>query len=194
MTLTKQEACALLHISDSTMTRRMRAGQYKFTRTGSGQYAAVSFTYADLGLVELSPAVAVEVVPEPEPRPAPAPAVERIPTLQECGLPITEDSLGNPVHGPATKYSLLGPNPSVERRPKPGLFDHMNPALIGQTKIGVDGQPIFDAASDNHPLTAALIAQGKMQPTKATKSRYPNQTRQEFLTLIFQDIGRGYSR
>lgn len=32
MTLTKQEVCALLHISDSTLQRRMKAGVYQFTR------------------------------------------------------------------------------------------------------------------------------------------------------------------
>lgn len=59
-TLTKAEACALLHISDSTMTRRLKAGIYQCTRTGEGQYARLSFSYADIGLTE----------PQPEPTPA----------------------------------------------------------------------------------------------------------------------------
>jgi hypothetical protein len=192
-TLSKAEACALLHISDSTLTRRMRKGVYKFTRTGEGQYAEVQFTCEGLGLVE----------PSPEPTPAFAeaqrtPAVEAkpapMPDIAEVGaLPISEDSLGNPIGG-ASKYSLLGPQPPVEHRPKPGLFDHMDPALLGATEITTDGQPIFDGSSDTHPLNQRAIALGHLEPTKATKSRHPNQTRQEFLNLIFQDVRRGYSR
>jgi hypothetical protein len=190
-TLSKAEACALLHISDSTMTRRMRKGVYKFTRTGSGQYAAVSFTYEGLGLVE----------PSPEPTPAvaeaqPTPAVEAkpVPTLQEAsGLPIAEDSLGNPIGGPS-KYSLLGPQPPVEPRPKPGLFDHMDQALLGDTVTDWNDQPIFDGSSDNHPLNKRAVALGHLEPTKPAKFRHPNQTRQEFLNAIFQDVCRGYSR
>jgi hypothetical protein len=191
--LSKAEACALLRVSDSTMTRRMRKGVYKFTRTGEGQYAEVQFTYEGLGLVE--PLPGVEVVPEPQPTPERMPAVkaQTVPTLQESGgLPITEDSLGNPVHGPATKYSLLGPHPPIERTPTPGPFDHMDPALLPQTNYGADDLPIFDAASDNHPINAALIAQGKMQPMP-TKPRHPNRYRNEILQLLC-DVRRGQSR
>jgi hypothetical protein len=189
-TLSKAEACALLHISDSTMTRRMRAGQYKFTRTGNGQYAAVSFTYEGLGLVEPTPAVAeAQPMPAVEAKPVPMP----VPTLQESGeLPITEDSLGNPVHGPATKYSLLGPHPPIQPSVPPGPFDHMDAALLGGRGIGVDGQTIFDAASDNHPINAALIAQGKLQPTPA-RPRHPNRYRNEILQFLC-DVRRGQSR
>jgi hypothetical protein len=190
--LTKGEAAALLHISESTLQRRIKAGVYSCTRTGEGQYAPITFTYADLGLTETTPPT-----PERKPKPVvevqPVPERELIPALQESGgLPITEDSLGNPVHGPATKYSLLGPHPPVQHTPTPGPFDHMNPALLPQTNYGADGLPIFDAASDNHPLNAALIAQGKMQPTP-TKPRHPNRYRNEILQLLC-DVRRGQSR
>jgi hypothetical protein len=191
-TLTKAEAAALLHISESTLQRRIKAGIYSCTRTGEGQYAPITFTYADLGLTEPTPPT-----PEREPTPRvevqPVPERERIPTLQESGgLPITEDSLGNPVHGPATKYSLLGPHPPIQRTPTPGPFDHMDPALLGGRGTGVDGQPIFDAASDNHPLVAQAIREGKMQPTP-TKSRHPNRYRNEILQLLC-DVRKGQSR
>ncbi len=48
MTFTKKQAAALLGISPRTLDRRMKAGVYKFTRTGEGQFAELSFTHADL--------------------------------------------------------------------------------------------------------------------------------------------------
>src|SRR6266849_6904545 len=71
-TLTKAEACALLFISESTMTRRLKAGRYKATKEGDGKFAPLVFTYADIGLTE--PVAEVESStdlvehPEPEPR------------------------------------------------------------------------------------------------------------------------------
>jgi hypothetical protein len=81
-TLTKAEACALLFISESTMTRRLKAGRYTCTRTGTGKYDPVTFTHEQLGLT--APVAEVEPVsdsdthgpvvlsttrPEPEPEP-----------------------------------------------------------------------------------------------------------------------------
>jgi hypothetical protein len=190
-TLSKAEACALLHVSDSTMTRRMRKGVYKFTRTGEGQYAEVQFTYEGLGLVE----------PTPEPTPAvavaqPTPAVEAKPVpMPDIKVP---DAFNPQEYRDGFGHTITG---NYEHRmfetrtaQKPGLFDHMDPALLGGTEIGADGQPIFDGSSDNHPLNVRAIALGHLEPMKPAKSRHPNQNRQELLNAIFSDIRRGYSR
>jgi hypothetical protein len=194
-TLSKAEAADLLHISERTLRRRMKAGVYKFTRTGEGQFAEVSFTYADIGLTE----------PEATPLPAtvevkrnPAPAnvghYEDEPSFAEkFKAGEATDSIGNDLFKP-NPVSLLGPNPPVVRTPLPGLFEHMDSALLGGTDSDTQGQPIFDGASDNHPLNVRAIAEGKQEPTKAPASRHPNQTRQEALNLIFRDIRLGYSR
>lgn len=61
ITLSRKEAAALLWISDSTLLRRTKSGQYTATRTGEGQFGKLSYTYAGLGLAEPTPA------PEPQP-------------------------------------------------------------------------------------------------------------------------------
>ncbi|SRR5712692_71484 len=190
-TLSKDDACALPHISDSTMTRRMRKGVYKFTRTGDGQYAPITFTHEQLGLP----------TPEPEPTPTvaeaqPTPAVKAKPIpMPDIAAPDAfnpqeyRDGFGHTITG-NSKHRMF----ETRTTPKRSLFDHMDPSHFAETKYGTDGQPIYDASSDNHPVNASLIAQGKREPTKAAKSRHPNQTRQDFLNLIFSDIRRGYSR
>ena len=79
MRLSKKEACALLHISESTLLRRMKAGRYKFSKVGEGQYAKLSFTYAGIGLTEPIPEViplAVSHAPAPVPEPVQEPEPE----------------------------------------------------------------------------------------------------------------------
>jgi hypothetical protein len=80
--MNKREAAALLHISPRTLERRMKAGVYQFSRAGEGQFAEVSFSYADIGLSEPAPpAVPVPLeVSHPAPRPEP---VYDYPTAQE---------------------------------------------------------------------------------------------------------------
>ncbi len=89
--LSKADACALLHISESTMTRRLKAGRYKATKQGDGKFAPLVFTYAGIGLTE--PVAEVESSdklsehPEPEPsgklpeRPEPGASSPRLPDL-----------------------------------------------------------------------------------------------------------------
>jgi hypothetical protein len=50
--MTKTQVKELLHISNSTLDRRMKDGTYKYTKA-AGQFGEVSFTRADLGLPEL---------------------------------------------------------------------------------------------------------------------------------------------
>jgi len=150
MLLTKSEAAELLHISGSTLQRRMRAGRYQFTKIGEGQYAEVRFTYEGLGLAQPKP-------PIPEPSLPDIDAVAEVPDIRGpvalSPRPLTPeesdaefaarykagvetDSAGNKIDGTNERFqtkgsqSLLGP---VERDatpiPKTGTA-HMNPALL----------------------------------------------------------------
>jgi hypothetical protein len=84
MTLSKAEACALLHISESTMTRRLKAGRYKAEKQGEGKFAPLVFTYADIGLTE--PVAEVESASESDAHEPIVPSTVRpepIPDIQE---------------------------------------------------------------------------------------------------------------
>ena len=175
-TLTKAEACALLHISDSTMTRRLKAGIYQCTRTGEGQYARLSFSYSDLGLTEPQPEpppapVTAEVSVQPKPQPTPEPetfAPRQLSSLEQKQLEDAAfasaylrgeatDSLGNSISGNAKfptlgKQTALGPIEPQFNAP-PSTTAHMVPELAGGTPMtGTDGEPVMHAGSDNHPL------------------------------------------
>src|ERR1019366_9781622 len=87
--MNKREAATLLHISPRTLERRVKAGRYTCTRAGEGQYAEVTFTYADIGLTDPTPVVIpleishpelyrTPVHVEPEPEPAPEPSVSDV--------------------------------------------------------------------------------------------------------------------
>jgi Bacterial regulatory protein, Fis family len=152
MSLTKKEVCKLLGISPSTLTRRMAAGRYKFTRTGEGQYAEVSFTHADIGLPE-------PVVPVPEDRKIFAeqePVVTRVLSVMEISKEQKDadfaerylagevpDSAGNYVTGVNPQWptkgiqSLLGPM-DAQPKVKPDTQAHMDPALQGVTEPDAD--------------------------------------------------------
>lgn len=134
MTLTKKEACKLLGISPRTLDRRMAKGQYKFTRSGVGQFAELSFTHADIGLPE--PAPVVELVPavtvEPEPQFAPSPLSEselRAEADQRFADDFKRgkatDSLGNKIDGTNEKWPLKGAQSLV------GIRDDYDPSDLG---------------------------------------------------------------
>ena len=67
--MTKSEAAALLQISPRTLERRLKAGVYQCTRTGTGKYDPITFTYADLGLAEPTPKPVETIASTPEPSP-----------------------------------------------------------------------------------------------------------------------------
>jgi hypothetical protein len=207
--MTKKEACALLSISPKTLQRRMSKGVYKFTRTGEGQYAELSFTHADLGLPSpvpvLEPVIdlahaAPEPTPQPEPKFAPAPlgpverqreADERF--AQDYKRGEVADSAGNRIDGTNVRWptkgiqSLLGP---LEPKPKEKFSCDAHMTLQNRsTLIGVDGDLVLHAGSDNHPMQ-----QGRTHVGAKPKPRHPNQTSQELLNAIWSDIRRGYSR
>jgi len=216
--MTRKEAAALLGLSTRTFSRRVADGTYKFSRTGEGQFAEVSFSYADLGLQEpsgdlLSPHPDVRVQPQYEDAAPEACAdnasAHRVPaSLAELAnhpdddLSFAEayrkglatDTAGNTIHGDNERWptkgliSLLGPQ-DPKPKVRPDTTAHMDPRLIGtsHTTIGTDGEPVRDAGSANHPLNKNSKASPAKQP-------HPNQSRNEMLAAIWQDIRRGYSR
>jgi hypothetical protein len=207
----KAEAMRLLDIAPATMTRILKSGALKYERTGPGKFDPILFERADV--MALQPArflakspAAKQPTPAPEPKRNPAPSKvghyeDAEPTFAEQYIAgDATDSCGNTIYGandqwPMTGATLLGPVVPVVRPPAPGPFDHMDPALLGGNGIGADGQPIFDAASDNHPMNAALIAQGKLQPTaQGRKVSTQQQKEANDIALIRSAWRRGESR
>jgi hypothetical protein len=206
----KAEAMRLLDIAAASMTRFLKNGTLKCERTGPGKFDPILFERADVMALQSarflakSPA-AKQPTPAPEPKRNPAPSkvghYEDEPTFAEQYIAgDATDSCGNTIHGandqwPMTGATLLGPVVPVVRPPAPGCFDHMDEALLGGRGTGVDGHPIFDAASDNHPMNAALIAQGKLQPTAQVKKISTQQQKEaNDIALIRSAWRRGESR
>jgi excisionase family DNA binding protein len=203
MVLTKKEACKLLGISPRTLERRMASGRYTFTRTGEGQFAELSLTHTGIGLPEPEPVAVVEPVPaestptydvpiRPEYNDEPADTRTFAERYLANEVP---DSAGNYFNGTNARWptkgiqSLLGPQ---EPKPKEKFScdAHMGAYQTDRRPmIGTDGEPVYDAGSDNHPLNKGRTNVGEKQ-----KSHHPNQTRQEFLNAIWSDIRRGFSR
>lgn len=185
MTYSRKEAAVMLGISLSTLKRKMASGEIQFSRHGEGQFSEVFFTAQQLGINE-----AVNHSPAPG-----TPTHKPVPDISEPGAfvpqEMTEDSIGNSIHGSKRTYSLLGPNPPIEYTPAPGTTDHMDAALLGTSTAnrGTDGAPILHAGSDNHPLNKDF----KGIPT-TKKPPHPNANRQAFLDAIFRDVGRGWAR
>jgi hypothetical protein len=207
--MTKKEACALLGISPKTLQRRMSKGVYKFTRAGEGQYAELSFSHADLGLTEPAPVPTpvLEIAPA-----APVPTPELAPTFALAPLGPVElrreaderfaqdykrgevaDSAGNTINGTNERWptkgiqSLLGP---MKPKPKEKFSCDAHMTLQNRpTMIGVDGESVLHAGSDNHPMQ-----QGRTNVGAKPKPQHPNQSRQDMLNAIWADIGREYSR
>ena len=171
MTLDKKQAADALYISLRTLERRMKAGVYKFTRTGEGQWAEVSFTYADLGLSEPTPAPKYNDFgkefdqPTPVSEPAKPTLKMREPspleTKQAKDLAFAEryrmgeatDSYGNDVNGSNKLCPTAGPQCGVKARdveqgPPADSQAHMNPINIARS-----GE--YACANDN-PLNRGL--------------------------------------
>ena len=196
--MTKKEACALLGISPRTLDRRMTKGIYTFTRTGEGQFAELSFTHTDIGLPEPTP--------EPVPVPVPVESKHDVQIRPEYNDEPTErtfaeryranevpDSAGNYFDGSNPRWptkgvqSLLGP---IEPKPKEKFScdSHMT-FQNRQTIVGVDGELVLHAGSENHPLQ-----QGHTNIGSKPRPQHPNQSRNDMLKTIWADIRRGYSR
>jgi hypothetical protein len=182
MTLTKTEACALLHISDSTLQRRMKKGVYQFTRA-AGQFGEVTFTHEGLGL----PTPEAPAQPTPVEAPAPAqplletadtaPAVEsfapRPLTRAEMDEKFARDYLagretdgaGNTIHDKTC--SLLGPVDTDMGCAPVESQSHMLPALLSSNdNFGnpVDsGHNSIDHAAEGSTTRGLSLAHGMTQ-------------------------------
>jgi len=193
-TLTKSEATALLRISDSTLTRRMKKGVYTFTR-GDGQFDPVLFTYEGLGLVEPTseptPAVA-EVQPTPVHGAQglePTPECETFKPRQLSSLEQKAsedaafasaylrgeacDSLGNTIHGndrfpTLGKQTALGPIVHESSAPVESQ-SHIPAGLLGtndSTGNPVDrGHNPIDHATEGSTTRGLSLAYGMTQET-----------------------------
>lgn len=154
MTLNKQQACDLLHISESTLQRRLKAGVYRCTRRGDGQFSPITFSYEQLGLQE----------PTPEPTPITSTAVEPTPDIGEpdafAPRPLSKeerdaefaaaykagtatDSIGNTADGINARFPSKGTQSLIgavepDHGPPAETQSHMDAAL----RHGDEGQPI----------------------------------------------------
>ncbi len=138
--LTKKQAAKLLHVSETTLYRRVKAGKYTCTRTGEGQFAKLSFTYADIGLPEPAPPAPVQLL---------GVLVQPTITSATCGTKPPDsrtfaekfldgdaaDSIGNKVDGTNDRFltkgaqSLLGPI-EPDHGPPVDTQAHMKAALL----------------------------------------------------------------
>jgi hypothetical protein len=215
--MTKAEACELLHISESTLQRRMKAGVYQFTR-GDGQFDPVIFTYEGLGLVEPTPETpAVDAhdhqVPTAEPTPPPEATITPRPL---SGIEAKErddlffaaqykagnatDSAGNKVDGTNDKFitkgsqSLLGPV-EIDRTPA-NPQAHMDQALIVQP--GPDGgSQYLNSLERQRDCGHITVSQYETLTTASSKAhRMSEQASKSFVDreVMAAAFRHGYSR
>ena len=210
MTLNKQQACELLHISPTTLWRRMKAGTYTSTR-GEGQFAALSFTYADLGLTEPTPAVNhdVQIAEQYDDAPLEKPiAAPRAQSRDDADRSFAEayrsgdaaDSAGNRIDGTNERFrtkgiqSLLGPV-EIERTPV-STTSHMDPALVG-TKGPDAGSQYLDSLERQRDVGNITVAQyDALQANSVKARRMCEQMNKTFLdrVAIENAFRHGFSR
>jgi hypothetical protein len=199
--MTKKEACALLGISPRTLDRRMAKGVYKFTRTGEGQFAELSFTHADIGLTEptpvpvtaeIKPVHDVQIRPEYNDEPTERSFAERYLANE------VPDSSGNYHDGSNPRWpnkglqSLLGP---IEPMPRvrPDTTAHMNPALVGDISTApnpVDSEEFMELLNPGHTdrIAAMYTAAGTRQPSEQQRKQAVD------VRTIAAAFRQGYSR
>jgi hypothetical protein len=181
--LSKADACALLHISESTMTRRLKAGRYTCTRSGIGKYDPITFSYADIGLTE---PVADRLSEHPEQpaltssaRPEPIPDIS---TPDAFNPREYTDSFGHTITGNAGHKMFETQVPAK----RAATDDHM-PEGIRTVVTGGDG------GSEDHPINQMMIRAGLMKP--AERPMTDTQRRQFVDRAAFQaGLRQGYSR
>lgn len=153
MPLTKKQAADALFISTRTLDRRMKNGTYKFTRTGEGQFAEITFNPADLGLPADSIAVQIaeaqhhkeitlpyqdDPTPTPNPNFVPDPMAKK--QASDAAFAVAylageaTDSYGNTVGGINAKCPTIGVQCGVTKPVEmPVVADtqaHMDKALL----------------------------------------------------------------
>ena len=209
--MNKHEAARLLGISERTLRRR-----YKGTRIGSGPFAPVEYTYADLGLPEPEPQAKVQAQPEQQPA-QPKVVSVTTPTEPEPELPEVEkqtladaefaaaykrgeatDSAGNTINGSNERFpskglqSLIGP---LEEQPqhKPSGASHMDPTLVADTTAEPNPVDSDDFAELWHPgqknRKAAMYRDARIpQPSEQQEKQHVDRAA---ILAAFRD---GYSR
>jgi hypothetical protein len=151
MALNKKQAAKALYISLRTLERRMKAGTYKFTSTGEGHWAEVSFSCADLGLPEPKEAVSLPYQDVDMPQRAPEQPQKAFPTRKPSPIDVktasdlefaeryrageATDSYGNDINGSNKLCPTIGAQCGVKSRDvevslPPDSQSHMDPALI----------------------------------------------------------------
>jgi hypothetical protein len=147
--MNKKQACELLHISNSTLDRRMKDGTYKYTKQ-AGQFGEVSFTRADLGLSE----VQKYEIPLPYQDPAPVRVAYKPPQLEAIEKKELEDlhfasryiagaatdSFGNTIDGNNAGCPTKGTASLVKRGPIDPVTpsetqSHMKPELLSNYNV-----------------------------------------------------------
>jgi hypothetical protein len=103
------------------------------------------------------------------------------------------DAQGNVIEVDDT-ITLLGPHPPVTPTLKATTDSHMADALKNKPTLGVNGEPIFDASSDNDPVNAMLIRTGQRQPTPTRSMN--DAERRAFVDRAAwaEGVRKGYSR
>jgi hypothetical protein len=179
MTLSKAEACNLLHISSTTLWRRCRAGVYKYTKA-PGQFGELTFTYADLGLDDgSSPVIAQPVQEQPQAQPVRVPDIREPDAFDPHEF---RDSFGHRIAG-NEKHVLFDNQPP----PRPMATDEHMPEALRNVVTG------SDAGSDSHPINQLMIRAGLMKPAERP------QTETERRQFVHQaawraGLAKGYSR
>lgn len=174
--MTKKQVLELLHISNSTLDRRMKDGTYKFTKA-AGRFGEVTFTRSDLGLPEL-PEIKLPyqdpIPPEPkfircEPKYfiRPTPAIEKkqqedlaFATAYKMGQ--ATDSFGNKIDGsndrcPESGVQTLVPVPVREYCPPADSQAHMSEVHRINTDIPSANHSPLNPGVDEQTLNAMRV-------------------------------------
>jgi hypothetical protein len=162
--LNKKQVCELLHISNSTLDRRMKDGTYKFTKA-AGQFGEVTFTRADLGLPALpeiklpyQDTEPVSISCKPKHFIMPTPAIEKkqnedLAFASRYLAGAATDSFGSKVDGtndlcPTTGAATLVNVPVKEFQPPADSQSHIKPELLSSNDSW--GNPIEKPHTDWH--------------------------------------------
>jgi hypothetical protein len=194
MTISKAEACEILHISPTTLWRRCKAGVYKFEKA-AGQFGELTFTLEGLGLEDSRPLPSIEqpVLPSPLSRErgadsAQAVRVQNTQTIPDLSEPDAfdphefRDSFGHRIAG-NEKHILFDNQPP----PRPMATDEHMPEGLRNVVTG------GDAGSDSHPINQMMIRARLMKPEERPQTETQ---RRQFVDRAAWAAGmaKGFSR
>ncbi len=211
MKLSRTEICKRVPMSLATFDRWRKLGKLEAFTDDTLSYAKKHIVWVTMEALGKALGIEDEVTlrqrlglpqvqpdPLPEPDPLPKQKPQRVPDISEPGAfephpvdPETyRDSFGHTILG-NDHHKMFGP---TQLEPKVDLQAHMNPALLGNTGSGHN--PVdSDAFRDLWRPHGAMTCEERRRLMKQQISpEHPNATRQAFLSTIFRDIGKGYSR